>query len=158
MNKLFAVFKVVSIAAAGMVGATVTVLFMLFLVMRGSLPYRTAEWLLIFVSAAAVSLVAGGSVILLYAGWREADAEHSLRPLPNQHQTRFLVEIPSVKRYGVLDIQANAINGLIIGQNNGTAPPLTPISYDFEHLASGQIPFPEPYQAGNIMNEFFRAN
>lgn len=158
MNKLFAVFKIVSLAAIGLVGAAFLVLLMLFLVMRDSLPYRTVEWLFILVSVVAAALVTGGGVMLLYTGWREADAEHSLRPLPNQNQTRFLVEIPSVKRYGVLDIQANAINGLIIGQNNGAALPLTPISYDFEHLANDQIPFPEPDQAGNIMNEFFRAN
>ncbi len=158
MNKLLVVFKVVSLAAVGLVGAAFIVLLMLFLVMRDSLPYRTVEWLFILVLTAATTLVISGGVMLLYTGWREADAEHSLRPLPNQHQTRFLVEIPSIKRYGVLDIQANAINGLIIGQSHGEAPPLTPISYDFEHLANDQIPFPEPYQAGNIMNEFFRAN
>ena len=66
MNKLLVVFKVVSLAAVGLVGAAFIVLLMLFLVMRDSLPYRTVEWLFILVLTAATTLVISGGVMLLY--------------------------------------------------------------------------------------------
>lgn len=156
MNKLLAVYKVVAATALGMSGFAFMALLALRLVMRDSLPHRAAEWLFIMVLVVAAGFVAGGLGLLLIGAWREESAEHLFQPLTNQHQRRFLIESPSSGQYGIVDVEAEAITGLIIGRNGGAALTMTPIAYDMERVANGRVPYPEPEHAGSITDAFFR--
>ncbi len=155
MDKLIVTFKLVVITLAGSVGAAVVILLALSLIMRGSTPYRVAEWLIVSAMIAVFIFFLGGGTLLLHAALREAHAESALRPLGDLNQTRFLVDVPLVRRYGVLDIRANAVRGVIIGRNDGQASPIAPVSYDLEAAANGRIPMPQPYPAGDLFNDLF---
>lgn len=156
MNKLFAVFKVVAATALGMSVFAFMTLLALRLVMRDSLPHRAVEWLFILILVVAAGLVSGGLGLLLFNAWREESAEHPFQPLANQSQSRFLIDLPSSGQYGVVDIEAEAIRGLIVGRRGGEALTMTPIAYDLARVGRGRVPFPEPEPAGNIMDAFFR--
>lgn len=155
MERLVAVFKLGMITLAGIMGASVIITLLFFWVMRDSQTYHILKWLALGSLTATVVLGLGGVVILFHAGWREAVVDSALRPLIDQTQTRFLVDIPFVRRFGVLDIRGNSIRGAVIGQSEGKASPITPVSYDLESAANLHIPFPESYPAGSNMNELF---
>jgi hypothetical protein len=155
MDRLLAVFKIGMVTLAAIAGAAVVAWVLLFLLMRDTPLYRTAELLCLSVLATAAALGLGGVAVLLRAGRREADAAGALRPLVDPAQTRFLVDIPLMGRYGLLDIRHNTIRGAVIGRSEGKPSPITPVAYDLESQANARIPFPESHPAGSWLDDLF---
>lgn len=152
MENLFKAFKLAAISLGSVIAGAFIILSVTTLWMPGTFAHQMAKYQSTVVALFAVPTLAVGAFFLIYAAWMQADTERDIRPLSDNDQTHYIVELPSRRKIAILDIRDGAIKQVQLGRGEHDQA-----IHEERMIESSPIPIPQEEHSDALVRLFFGA-